>query len=426
MKDVISGFFILLEDQIRVGDVINIADKGGLVEKVGLRTTVLRDLQGNVHYVPNGNISVVTNMTKEFSRYVFDIGVAYREDVDEVIEVIKGIDEEMRQDPEFRDDIIDPIEIMGLDQFANSAIVIRVRTTTLPIKQWRVGREFNRRIKKKFDELNIEIPFPHVTLYMGRGRTANHRLFVLSRRTDGCLTIMFVQRMERQQKIRGKNGYGQRFFSRCLEDCCHYGNSRWIHFSWLIVFGLITWSLSTFYFPHVAPDLPVASYWMKGVLAALLLFASVAFHELSHSLWPSDMQYQLKASPFLSLWCCSDERRATPSEGRILDSPCRPLVEHLSQRYFLSLSESFLFYPNARWVMAYAHRVVSLLGCPDKLPAIKPSGKTLSGVKVQDVMVKDMIVMSPNVSVEEAVNGYFLRYGYGGFPVLDGEKLRGL
>lgn len=170
VKDVISGFFILLEDQIRVGDVINIADKGGLVEKVGLRTTVLRDLQGNVHYVPNGNISVVTNMTKEFSRYVFDIGVAYREDVDKVIEVIKGIDEEMRQDPEFRDDIIEPIEIMGLDQFANSAIVIRARTTTLPIKQWRVGREFNRRIKKKFDELNIEIPFPHVTLYMGEGK----------------------------------------------------------------------------------------------------------------------------------------------------------------------------------------------------------------------------------------------------------------
>jgi small conductance mechanosensitive channel len=170
VKDIISGFFILLEDQIRVGDVVNIADKGGLVEKVGLRTTVLRDLHGNVHYVPNGNISVVTNMTKEYSRYVFDIGVAYREDVDEVIRVIKGIDEEMRQDPEFKDEIIEPIEIMGLDQFANSAIVIRARTTTLPIKQWRIGREFNRRIKKKFDELNIEIPFPHVTLYKGEGK----------------------------------------------------------------------------------------------------------------------------------------------------------------------------------------------------------------------------------------------------------------
>jgi len=170
VKDIISGFFILLEDQIRVGDVVNVADKGGLVEKVGLRTTVLRDLHGNVHYVPNGTIAVVTNMTKEYSRYVFDIGVAYREDVDEVIAVIKGIDQEMRNDPEFKDDILESIEILGLDQFATSAVVIKERTTTLPIKQWRVGREFNRRIKKKFDELNIEIPFPHVTLYMGASK----------------------------------------------------------------------------------------------------------------------------------------------------------------------------------------------------------------------------------------------------------------
>jgi small conductance mechanosensitive channel len=170
VKDVISGFFILLEDQIRVGDVINIAGKGGLVEKVNLRTTVLRDMAGNVHYVPNGHIDVVTNMTKEYSRYVFDIGVAYRENVDEVIGVIKNIDEEMRNDPEFKDDILEPIEILGLDQFASSSIVIKARTTTLPIKQWRVGREFNRRLKMKFDELGIEIPFPHVTLYMGEGK----------------------------------------------------------------------------------------------------------------------------------------------------------------------------------------------------------------------------------------------------------------
>jgi len=170
VKDIISGFFILLEDQIRVGDVVSIGDKGGLVEKVSLRTTVLRDLAGNVHYVPNGHINVVTNMTKDYSRYVFDIGIAYREDVDEVIKVIKGIDEELRSDPEFKDDILEPIEIFGLDKFAASAIVIKARTTTLPIKQWKVGREFNRRLKKRFDELNIEIPFPHVTLYMGEGK----------------------------------------------------------------------------------------------------------------------------------------------------------------------------------------------------------------------------------------------------------------
>ncbi|MBN1663216.1 MAG: mechanosensitive ion channel family protein [Deltaproteobacteria bacterium] len=170
VKDVISGFFILLDDQIRVGDVVEIAGKGGLVEKVNLRVTVLRDLAGNVHYVPNGNISVVTNMTKEFSRYVFDVGVAYRENVDEVIEVIKGIDEDLRNDAEFKDDILEPIEILGLNEFADSAVVVRARTTTLPSRQWRVGREFNRRLKRKFDQLNIEIPFPHVTLYLGQDK----------------------------------------------------------------------------------------------------------------------------------------------------------------------------------------------------------------------------------------------------------------
>jgi small-conductance mechanosensitive channel len=170
VKDVISGFFILLEDQIRVGDVVEISGKGGLVEKINLKTTILRDLAGNVHYVPNGHIDVVTNMTKDFSRYVFDIGVAYREDVDEVIEVIKEVDEELRSDPDYKDEILEPIEILGLDQFANSAVIVKARTTTMPIKQWRVGREFNRRLKKKFDERNIEIPFPHVTLYMGQDK----------------------------------------------------------------------------------------------------------------------------------------------------------------------------------------------------------------------------------------------------------------
>jgi len=170
VKDVISGFFILLEDQIRVNDVVQVAGKGGLVERINLKTTILRDLAGNVHYVPNGQIDVVTNMTKEYSRYVFDIGVAYREDVDEVMEVIKEVDEELRNDPAFKDDILEPIEVLGLDQFADSALIIKARTTTKPIKQWYVGREFNRRLKRKFDERNIEIPFPHITLYMGQDK----------------------------------------------------------------------------------------------------------------------------------------------------------------------------------------------------------------------------------------------------------------
>lgn len=168
VQDVISGVFIYMDDQIRVGDVVQIADKGGLVEKMNLRMVVLRDLAGNVHFIRNGQIDVVTNMTKEYSRYVFDIGVAYRENVDEVIEIIKKVDEELRSDETFKQDILEPIEILGLDKFADSAVVIKARTKTKPIKQWAVAREFNRRLKIAFDELNIEIPFPHVTLYPGQ------------------------------------------------------------------------------------------------------------------------------------------------------------------------------------------------------------------------------------------------------------------
>jgi len=170
VQDIISGFFILIDDSIRVGDVVNIAGSGGVVEKVNLRVTVLRDLAGNVHYVRNGQIGVVTNMTKEFSHYVFDIGVAYREDVDEVMAVIRKVDEDLRADAEFAEDILEPIEVLGLDQFADSAVVVKARIKTKPIKQWRIGREFNRRLKKAFDEKNIEIPFPHMTVYMGQDK----------------------------------------------------------------------------------------------------------------------------------------------------------------------------------------------------------------------------------------------------------------
>jgi small-conductance mechanosensitive channel len=170
VKDVIHGFFILLWDQIRVGDVVQTAGKGGLVENINLKMTVLRDLAGNVHFIPNGNIDVVTNMTKDYSRYVLDIGVAYREDVDEVMDVIKEIDEELRKDPQFKNDILEPVEILGLDKFADSAVVIKARIKTKPIQQWAVGREFNRRLKKKFDQRNIEIPFPHTTLYLGQDK----------------------------------------------------------------------------------------------------------------------------------------------------------------------------------------------------------------------------------------------------------------
>ncbi|MFW6324595.1 MAG: mechanosensitive ion channel family protein [Desulfovibrionales bacterium] len=170
VQDVISGFFLLLEDQIRVGDVVEVAGKSGLVEKINLRMCILRDLAGNVHFVRNGKIDIVTNMTKDYSRYVFEIGVAYRENVDEVIEVIREVDEELRSDSQFCGSILEPIEILGLDKFADSAVVIKARTKTKPSQQWAVGREFNHRLKKRFDERNIEIPFPHVTLYMGEDK----------------------------------------------------------------------------------------------------------------------------------------------------------------------------------------------------------------------------------------------------------------
>lgn len=170
VKDVISGFFILLEDQIRVGDVVRIADCSGVVEHVNLKMTVLRDLAGNVHYIPNGEISVVMNMTKGYSRYVLNIGVAYREDVDEVMDIMREVDEELRKDPDYEKDILEPIEILGLDEFADSALIIKARIKTRPIKQWRVGREFNRRLKIQFDRRNIEIPFPHRTVYIGEDK----------------------------------------------------------------------------------------------------------------------------------------------------------------------------------------------------------------------------------------------------------------
>ncbi len=167
VKDVITGFFILLEDSIGVGDVVEIAGVGGVVEEVKLRTVTLRDLSGNVHVVPNGVIDKVKNMTKVYAFYLFEVGIAYREDVDEVMAVLRDIGDELRQDSQFSEDILEPLEMLGVDQFAESAVIIKCRIKTRPIKQWRVGREMNRRIKKTFDAKGIEIPFPHQTIYWG-------------------------------------------------------------------------------------------------------------------------------------------------------------------------------------------------------------------------------------------------------------------
>jgi len=167
VKDVISGFFLLLENQVRVGDVVVIGGTGGLVEAITLRTLVLRDLAGNVHIIPHGGVDKVTNMTKDYSRYVFDVGVAYREDPDEVMRVLQEIGDELQRDPAFGPDILAPLEMLGVDKLDDSAVIIKCRITTKPIQQWRIAREMNRRIKKTFDARGIEIPFPHRTVYWG-------------------------------------------------------------------------------------------------------------------------------------------------------------------------------------------------------------------------------------------------------------------
>jgi len=167
VRDVISGLFLIFENRIRVGDVAIINDTGGLVEQVNLRTTVLRGLDGVVHVFPNGAINTLSNMTHEFSYYIFNVGVAYKEDTDRVMDVLREVGQEIMQDEEYKSAILEPLEILGVDQFADSAVIIKARIKTLPIKQWFVGREMNRRIKKRFDEVGIEIPFPHRTFYFG-------------------------------------------------------------------------------------------------------------------------------------------------------------------------------------------------------------------------------------------------------------------
>jgi len=167
VRDFISGFFMLLENQIREGDVAIVNGTGGLVEHVGLRTIVLRDLSGVVHVFQNGKVNTLANMTKKWSAMVFDIGVAYKEDTDKVAAVIKQVAEELRADPDFQDKILEPLEIFGVDQFGDSAVVIKARFKTKPVEQWAVGRAFRRRLKKAFDEKGIEIPFPHRTIYWG-------------------------------------------------------------------------------------------------------------------------------------------------------------------------------------------------------------------------------------------------------------------
>ena len=167
VRDVINGFFMILENQIRIGDVAVVNGTGGLVEAITFRTITLRDLSGTVHIFPNGAVTTLANMTKDWSAYVMEIGVAYKEDTDRVAKIMQEVGEDLRQDPQMGKKMLGAMEIFGVDAFGESEVVIKARIKTLPIEQWAVGREYRRRLKKAFDQQNIEIPFPHRTLYMG-------------------------------------------------------------------------------------------------------------------------------------------------------------------------------------------------------------------------------------------------------------------
>jgi small conductance mechanosensitive channel len=166
VKDVLSGLFLLMENQIRVNDVAIINGKGGLVEEINLRTTVLRAEDGAVHIFPNGAIQSISNLTREYSYYLFNLSVAYKEDPDHAIAVLKEIADQLMQEEPYQSAILAPLDVMGVDQLGDFAVLIKARFKTLPGKQWLIGREMNRRIKKRFEEVEIEMPFPTQTVQL--------------------------------------------------------------------------------------------------------------------------------------------------------------------------------------------------------------------------------------------------------------------
>jgi moderate conductance mechanosensitive channel len=174
IKDLIAGLFIILENQYRVGDVVRISDVSGLVEDINLRRTVLRDLDGMAHVVPNGEIRVASNLTKEWSRVNFNVSVAYSEDLDHVISVINGVGKELASDPVWAPSILTPPQALRVDKLADSGIEIKILGDTKAMQQWSVMGELRRRLKKAFDEEGIEIPWPHTKVYFGNSPYAGH------------------------------------------------------------------------------------------------------------------------------------------------------------------------------------------------------------------------------------------------------------
>ncbi|MFZ9122217.1 MAG: mechanosensitive ion channel family protein [Burkholderiaceae bacterium] len=164
VKDYFTGFVMLVENQIRVGDIVEIADKTGAVEELTLRYVRLRDYSGSVHFVPNGIITSVSNMSRDFAFAVVDVGVGYREELGVVFQVMKTTAEDLRADSEFSGRILDGLEIAGVDQWAESSVMIRARLKVVALEQWTIRREYLRRLKMAFDAHGIDIPYPHRTV----------------------------------------------------------------------------------------------------------------------------------------------------------------------------------------------------------------------------------------------------------------------
>lgn len=165
IKDLIAGFFIIVENQFRVGDVISMDGTSGLVEEITLRMTTLRDLDGVVHHIPNGTPTVISNLTKDMSRVNINIGIGYSVQLEKAIKVINKVGEDMANDPEWKDDILDPPKFLRVEEFADSSIVVKILGETLPARQWDVSGELRKRLKIAFDKHGIEIPFPQRVLH---------------------------------------------------------------------------------------------------------------------------------------------------------------------------------------------------------------------------------------------------------------------
>jgi len=184
IKDFFNGFFMLLENQIRQGDVVEVCGKTGTVEDLTLRYVSLRDYEGSVHYIPNGLITTVTNKSRGYAYAVIDVSVSYRENIDEVCDVMREVAGQLRASESFGPKILEDIEIAGVQEWADSAVILRCRFKTVALEQWDVRREFLHRLKDAFDAHGIEIPYPHLTLYAGQDKQGNAPAFRLMNPRD--------------------------------------------------------------------------------------------------------------------------------------------------------------------------------------------------------------------------------------------------